>query len=179
MAWSAPMTAIAGAVYLAAEFNQYVRDNLLETAPAKATAANRIFVTTGANAITERAIGTAQVTSAQSTSSTAFTDLATVGPAVTITTGTLALAWWSAQMDSNTATDANLMGIAVSGATTIAATSDTALILRAVDAPNFTQQAAMAAYFSLTPGSNTFTAKYATGGGTGRFDERKLLVIPL
>ncbi|GII42264.1 hypothetical protein [Planotetraspora phitsanulokensis] len=47
MAWSAPMTAVANSIFTTAAFNQYVRDNLLETAPAKATTGSRLIVTTG------------------------------------------------------------------------------------------------------------------------------------
>ena len=56
MAWSAPMTAVSGSVLTAAQFNTYVRDNLNETAPAKATAAGQIFVSTAANAIAARLV---------------------------------------------------------------------------------------------------------------------------
>src|SRR5690606_12967068 len=44
MAWSAPMTAVSGSVFTAAQFNQFVRDNLNETAPARATTAGAHFV---------------------------------------------------------------------------------------------------------------------------------------
>ena len=54
MAWSAPMTAVANTVFTAAQFNQHVRDNLNETAPAKATASGGYFVATGVNAIAQR-----------------------------------------------------------------------------------------------------------------------------
>ena len=36
MTWTAPMTAVAGAVYTAAQWNTSIRDNLNETAVAKA-----------------------------------------------------------------------------------------------------------------------------------------------
>lgn len=179
MAWTAPMTAVAGAVFLASEFNTFVRDNLNETAPAKATTAGRLIVTTGANAVDERAVSNATISATQSTTSTSFVDLATTGPGVTVTTGTLAVAMWSSEVDNNATTDANLMSIAISGATTLAASSDWALIIRSVDAPNYTQQAAMIRSFTLTAGANTFTAKYASGGSTARFANRRLTVFAL
>jgi hypothetical protein len=52
--WSAPMTAVANSTFTAAQFNQYVRDNLNETAPAKATSAGSYFVADGVNSIAER-----------------------------------------------------------------------------------------------------------------------------
>lgn len=56
MAWTNPKTWIA-AVLTAAEMNTYVRDNSLETAPAKVTAAGDLVYGTGPNAITRLAIG--------------------------------------------------------------------------------------------------------------------------
>ena len=44
---------MTGEVVTAAQMNAHVRDNLLETAPAAATAADELIVTTAANAITE------------------------------------------------------------------------------------------------------------------------------
>jgi hypothetical protein len=49
------MTAVTNATFTAAQFNTHVRDNLLETAPAKATAADRFILTDGANAVREQA----------------------------------------------------------------------------------------------------------------------------
>ena len=59
MAWSAPMTAVANSTFTAAQFNQYVRDNLNETAPALATAAGSYFAADGINSIAERRAVTA------------------------------------------------------------------------------------------------------------------------
>ncbi|MCG3776344.1 MAG: hypothetical protein JW395_3198 [Nitrospira sp.] len=57
MAWVAPRTWTALETATAAMFNG-VRDSLLETAPAKATASGDIFYATGANAIARLAAGT-------------------------------------------------------------------------------------------------------------------------
>src|SRR3990172_3586778 len=51
MAWTAPPSWTTGEVVTASHMNVHVRDNLLETAPAKATAAGDIFYATAANAI--------------------------------------------------------------------------------------------------------------------------------
>lgn len=59
MAWTAPRTWVASETLTAALLNTHVRDNLLETAPAKVTTAGDICYATGANAITRLAIGTA------------------------------------------------------------------------------------------------------------------------
>ena len=85
------MTAVANSVFTAAQFNQFVRDNLNETAPAKATTAGSHFAGTGLNSIAERLTDTDLVATSQTTISTSYADLATVGPTVTATTGPYAI----------------------------------------------------------------------------------------
>ena len=58
MAWTAPLTWTTGQIVTAANLNQQIRDNLLETASAKAAAAGDVFVATGANAIKKVTKGT-------------------------------------------------------------------------------------------------------------------------
>lgn len=58
MAWTAPRTWVTSEVVSATIMNAHVRDNLLETAPAKASAKGDLFAATGANAISRLAIGT-------------------------------------------------------------------------------------------------------------------------
>lgn len=60
MAWTAPKTWTTGELVTAALANQQWRDNFLETAPAKATAAGDVFVATAANAIKRLALGAAK-----------------------------------------------------------------------------------------------------------------------
>ncbi len=59
MPWTAPRTWTTGEIVTAAMMNTHVRDNLLETAPAKAVAAGDLFYATGMNAITRLPPGTA------------------------------------------------------------------------------------------------------------------------
>lgn len=180
MAWTAPMTAVANAVFTAAQFNTHVRDNLLETAPAKATGASSFIVTSGVNAIAERTPITANVATSQSTSSTGYTDLATVGPAVTANTGTKALVHFNASLSNATATNISYMSFAVSGASTVAASDTKSLsivnngtVVGNSHGITFLQE-------GLTPGSNTFTAKYRSSAATNAtFADRNILVIPL
>ena len=58
MAWTAPQTWTTGQIVTAADMNGDIRDNMLETAPAKASAAGDIFYATGANAIAKLTKGT-------------------------------------------------------------------------------------------------------------------------
>ena len=181
MAWTAPMTFIANAAITAAQMNTYLRDNLLETMPAKATeTGGAFFVTTGTNQIAERVIKSARVETNQSTTSTTFTNLATVGPAVTVTTGTSALVMWSAEMrnaagSSQTATVS--MTVDVTGASSIPGTDSRRFTNSAED--DGLHQSFHAVWFDdLTAGLNTFTAKYKCSSGTGFFASRVVTVIP-
>lgn len=178
MAWTAPMTAVANSTFTAAQFNLHVRDNLLQTAPAKATTAGRIFVTSGVNTISEREITSDTVSTAQTTTSTSYTDLTTLGPQHTVATGVAALVFWGANTTNTVANEASLMSVAVSGATTIAASDGYALCVRGPVSPS-TNSAAQFRLFALTPGNNTFTCKYRTQSGTATFTERRLTVIAL
>lgn len=172
------MTAVAGSVYTAAQFNTFVRDNLNETAPAKATTLGGYFVTTSLNEVAER-IGQRQtIVTSETTSSTSFTDLATVGPEVTVTTGELALVLWGAQMVNDTTDTTVRASVDVTGASTIAASDVRALSYQTSSAGSLFQGSHVVFYDDLTPGSNTFTMKYRVGAGTGTFLRRRLIVLP-
>lgn len=178
MTWSAPMTAVAGATFTAAQFNQYVRDNLNQTAPALATAASQYFTATGTNALAARIAATATVATSEGTTSTSYTDLATVGPSVTCATGVLALVIISCNMSNNTTNSAAFMSFAVSGATTIAAATSRGIIRDGMNANN-SFRVSEAKLVTLTAGNNTFTAKYASGAAsTANFVDRDITVIP-
>lgn len=182
MAWTAPMTAVANAIFTAAQFNTHVRDNFLETAPAKATTAGGYFVTTGTNSISERVTATALVATDQSTSSTTYTDLTTAGPAVTVTTGTRALVAIKAGMWNATLANQCKMSWAVSGASTVAG-ADARAINTALIGTTASATFRIGSVFlqtGLTAGSNTFTAKYASSAASAaHFLDRDIVVIPL
>lgn len=175
------MTAVANTAFTAAQFNTYVRDNLNETSPAKATTAGSLFVATGLNAIAERIPDADTVSTSESTASTSYTDLTTPGPAVTVTTGTKAMIFIVASLANNTNGQNSTMSFAVSGATTLAANDDWSLGLRTSTGTSTVdgRMASMLMMTTLTGGSNTFTAKYKVNGGTGNFNDRHIVVLPL
>lgn len=180
MAWTAPMTAVAGSVFTAAQFNTHIRDNLAETAPAKATTPGSYFTTSATNQITERVAATQQINVSEATTSTAFVDLATPGPSVTVTTGVMALVLFSAEINNNTASQAGRVGLNISGATTIGV--DGNRVLRQESSGTAEFQRATVGYLQtgLTPGSNTFKLMYATvGASTATFNQRNITVLPL
>lgn len=179
MAWTSPMTAIDNATWTAAQFNTHVRDNLLETMPGKAAAAGRWFVVSGTNAIAERVISEASVATAQTTGSTSYVDLATVGPAITVTTGTKAIVFWGANMSNATAAVGSNMSVAVSVSTTIAASNTFRCCTNGHTAANGVRVSSFYR-FSLTAGSNTFTAKYRSDTASlSTFSDRMIAVLPL
>lgn len=187
MAYTTPLTAVALSPLTAAQWNASVRDNFLETGPAKATAAGRLLVTTAAGAIAERVPQVQRIVGGgQSTTLATFTDLTTVGPTcANVLTGTAAIYIVSAFIQNNSAGQGGYMGVAVSGASSIAADSNRALRIMSGAIGENSKQSYAGMFFpasgnGLTAGANTFQAKYsvvATGQAT--FDERELIIIPL
>lgn len=179
MAWTTPLTAVSNAPLTAAQWNASVRDNLLETAPAKSTTAGSIFVSTGANGIAQRPVLSGTVDTSETTTSTSYTDLATVGPVVTATTGDKALVLYAAQFNNSVAGNSSFVSWAVSGSSTVAAGDATSLNLDA--AANFQDMRAsdLRRVTGLNSGSNTFTMKYRVSAGTGAYQRRHLIIIGL
>jgi len=124
--------------------------------------------------------GAAELLTSQTTTSSTFTDLATVGPAVTVTTGTKALVIVTAIIGNDTSGQRAYMGFAVSGASSISAADKWSIALTSTGsyAPEI-QTSGVFLVTGLTAGSNTFTAKYRRSGGTGRFDLRQIAVIDM
>lgn len=179
MAWTAPMTAVAGATFSAAQFNAHVRDNLNETAPAKATAASQVPVSTGANAIAMRSPATARVDVNESTTSTAYVNLATTGPSVSVASGTIALVWFAAEIANNTSNSLAKCSVEVSGASSVAVSDAWMLSMDGNAANNYSRGSMCHVFTGLTAGVNTFTMKYAVGSNTGSFKTREINVFPL
>jgi len=177
VAWSVPPTAAANMVFTASQWNQGVRDNLAETAPAKATSSGGIFVTAGANSIAQREIASDYINAAETETSTTYTDLATAGPAVTVTTGPKALIWLSTQIN-NSSTNTSVMSCAVSGDTTQVA-SDGRAVLRDGGSGLDRRMGITNLFETLNSGSNTFTAKYRVSAATGTWQRRRLVVMAL
>ncbi|MDX2759142.1 hypothetical protein PV733_37055 [Streptomyces europaeiscabiei] len=180
MAWSAPMTAVANSTFTAAQFNQHVRDNLNETAPAKATSAGNYFVADGVNSIAERTPNLEGILTSETTISTSFTDLATIGPTVTVTTGPYALVLTHCQMD-NVTTGSAYAGVEVTGASSIAPALNRSINIFNASAVRIGAGTAVlyAGSLALTPGVNTFTMKYRVSSGLGTFGDRRIIVMPL
>lgn len=181
MAWTAPKTWLPTEAPTAANLNIHLRDNLLETMTAKATQISSHFVTSTAHTIVERYMDSAVVATAQSTTSTSFVNLATVGPSVTATTGTTAMVFISCRMRQNTDSHDSYASWAISGATTRAALTDTAVQQDGVPANSNWRVGSVDLINTLNPGVNTFTMQYradSTGASTATFSDRLIVVVP-
>lgn len=140
------------------------------------------WITVGPITQTVTALDQALVTTNQTTTSTSYTDLATSGPAVTLTTGTSVLCIWGARYDDDTNAGADgYMSVAVSGATTTSASDSWAAYGNQGLGGNIQLPIVTSYKFTgLTAGSNTFTAKYKRSGGTAAgFAYRWLIAIAL
>jgi hypothetical protein len=131
--------------------------------------------TLGLSSSLASAASQAFVSASETTTSLTYADIATVGPSVTITTGTKALVFFDA-IHANVSGGVAKMSVAVSGATTIAASDDYAFNNPGTNSFNWMYGLL---FDTLTAGSNIFTVKYRTTGGTSRFEKRRLVVMAL
>jgi len=121
-------------------------------------------------------IAAATVTTSQATTSTSYTDLATAGPAVTVTTGTSALVTIQT-LGAGAVSNRQFMSFAISGATTVAAGTYVQGVTTATD-DSFRVSSFVVS--GLTAGSNTFTTKYKSSDGNSiAFAERVITVTTL
>jgi hypothetical protein len=186
MAWSPPLTAVVNAILNASQWNASVRDNLLETASAKAstpaTNQGKFFVSTGTNTLAERLIfGNTIATSQTLGTAGSYLDLGTVGPSVIVTTGIHALVFLSASMANSALNADNFVSFAVSVGTTIAAVDATAIRTEqyAAGAGLLNRGSSTSLIGSLNAAANTFTAKYKVSAITGTFVDRHIVVMGL
>jgi hypothetical protein len=98
-------------------------------------------------------------------------------PSVTLRTGTAAVVVVSAFMQNGGANLAST-SVAVSGATTLAASDDSALLI-SMGSLDTIQASSFIVLSSLTGGTNTFTLNYRVSGTTGSFLRRGISVYGL
>lgn len=120
----------------------------------------------------------ASVAASESLTTTTYTDLATFGPSVTTTIGPsgTALVTVSANILTPSNSTGASMAAEVSGASSVAASDGRSLM---TDGSMNASRTALLT--GLTPGVNTFTAKYRSwnSGDTGTFSNRIIWVVPL
>lgn len=127
-------------------------------------------------------ITTATVATNETTTSSSFGDLTTVGPAVTVTIGSSgkALVTITADITPSAAATFGIMGFALSGANTAVASTAQSLQFEAYTTNAGFQGSATYLLTGLSSGSTTFTAKYEkSGSGNALFGARSIIVWPL
>ena len=119
----------------------------------------------------------AYVATSQSTASVSFTDLATSGPAVTVTVGSTGKLLVGLTVTSyNSGANLTYTSFALSGANTLAASDKYSTIVAGASAFG---HAGTWLLTSQTAGSTTVTLKYKANAGTGTWQERHVWAIPL
>lgn len=179
MSWTAPMTAVAGTVFTAAQWNTSVRNNLNACAPAIATTGARWLVSDGFNSLTEREPQVKMISTTQSTASSAYGDLATLGPVLTAVTSTNVLVSFGAHVNPNAAQSGGKVSVEVSGASSIPA-SDSNCFFGTAPLSLAPFKGTWTTLFNehMVAGENTFTLKYRTvEGGTCYFQHRLLMIV--
>jgi hypothetical protein len=173
------MTAVAGTAFTAAQFNVYVRDNLNTTAPAVATTAGRLIVTTGLNAVTERNPDVSYLATSQGTATTTYIDLATVGPTITVTAGIKAIVIIGCAISNSTAGSGGRTSVDLTGANTQAAADTNSFLIESGNASDAFKGSWVTIFSPLTPGSTQFRLKYrCVGAATANFSDRLIAVVP-
>lgn len=117
--------------------------------------------------------GTQDVTTSESTSSTSYTDLATSGPAVTLSPGATLSHLITVSALMNNGSGNSYMSVAIAGAS--AQDVDAAYHVQASNG-SVQERSTLAA--SVASGS-THTAKYRASAGTAQFVNRRLIAVAL
>lgn len=189
------MTFVDGSVLTAAQLNTHLRDNLMETMAAKATVASQYFVTNGKNRVIARKAVKNTVLAQETTDATDYTDLSTVGPSVTVQTGTSVAMFIGCQIklsatqtgyasvrigSANTADDGSVQSNSNNDSTSVEPSDSYAVVLNGGNTDELCGTFHMSFLDTLTPGLNTFTMTYRISGGTAAtFFRRRLSVQPL
>lgn len=135
------------------------------------------FLDTG----TPSRIVSAAVATAQGTASTAYVDLTTTGPSVTLNvpaSGELTIDVSAAYSSGGAAAQTGYMGFTLSGANTLAAADTRAAYGRTVTSGMFGTIARRFHLTGLSPGTTTVKAVYKTSTSTATFTDRNLIVEP-
>ncbi len=206
MAWTAPRTWVTGETVTAALMNAHIRDNFLETSAATVTTAGDLAYADAANSMgTRLAIGAATTHLVSSGSapvwravatdvdigsdtgiSTTYRTLAQGGVSnwdfateieVTVTTGTVALVLFKAQLSGTTAGASTFLSYSVSGATTFAPADGQSIQYESSNANDLAAFGGFDLRTGLTAGSNVFTLEARVTAGTGTVARPEIAVI--
>lgn len=188
MAWSAPPSFVSGNVLTAAQLN-VLSNNLLETMPAKAVhgvgsgpvasgayePGPGYFATTGANTIAEMQPARHEISQYETLNSAAFSDLATIGPQVSVQANAFIVVICLVALYADTANTA-ATGWGLTGATSQAVGNNGPSINGSANNQMTVMTCRSAA---VNSGVTTVTLQYVTTAGTnGWFGRRYMTVWP-
>ncbi|MFJ9413031.1 hypothetical protein ACIRPT_02555 [Streptomyces sp. NPDC101227] len=184
------MTFVDGTALTASQLNTHLRDNLMQTMPALASEASQSFMSNGASSLVPRLSGKGTVLTVESLNESQWSDLATVGPQVTLETGSSVLVFFGAGFSSLTADGAaGYVSVHISPASqdadgnttgnTIEPDDSYALIYQGRPSDEFCGTHHVTHFGALSPGQNTFTLKYRSTAGGCSFGRRRISVMPL
>lgn len=185
MAWTAPITFTAGSTLLFSDLNTYLRDNMLQMAPAIGTTTGHYFVSSAANTLVARLPVSSRQPSQVTTTSLTYVQLGAATPTITATTGTKCLVWTACRLGNSIADSNALCSFDVSSATTQAADDNRGINIDGLAAANagtvdnMPRLGQMDFISNLTAGSNVFTHDYRAGtSGTAIFQDRLITAMP-
>ncbi len=171
------MTFVSGSVLTAAQLNAHVRDNMLETAVAKATAAGGYFAATGPNALGERRVAQRYTGNSGTTSSSTFDDLDDgddTGVTAVAASGAIVMA--GCNILSQATSGVSACGVAMSGPSEVPASDARAVRVNSTGA-NSGITASQASWVAFA-GSYRLALKYRTTTPSALFSVRRLIVAP-
>jgi hypothetical protein len=132
----------------------------------------------GAAASSSPTSATNFVTTSQTTTSTSFISLATA-QTITMTTGTKVLVLLTTFYDNSAGNGFGRVSVSVSGATTRSASNEDGKLAADSNTSGPETVFTTHVYLTCTAGSNTFTMRFASDGGTSTFENRRMTVIDL
>jgi hypothetical protein len=130
--------------------------------------------------IAKSAVNNQSLAALEATTSTTYVDLATVGPAVSLTMGAsgAALVFITARALDTIAGQYGIASFAISGGTTLAASDSRAILVESATAAADVAATRLVVVAGIS-GACTFTMKYRATAGTAQFSDRSIVVIPL
>lgn len=177
MVWQSPRTWIAHTRLYDRDLNNFIRTNLVETMPGKATVAGQYFVAEGLNRIGARQMVIATASATVSTTSFQSWVQLSGGPAATVALqGTSALVFFGCAMNLSTFGTGAFMTVD-SGPPPFSGRWNCSIVNNPGDKQ---RHMSYHLFTGLTPGLVTFTAWYSVASpNTCTFTDRYMIVIPL
>lgn len=183
MAWSAPMTAVDNTPFSAAEYEQYIRENLLVQAPEQVTAANQIPVVVGLHdiaTVTPDATHRGNIANSGDPVIVTSTSYVPLGVSLTVETYSTVQVNMKCLMRTSTGNNTRRTSVGVSGASTVAPSDSFSMAMGGPSSGNATiLTTILRTMTGLTPGENTFTLYGKVDTGSASFQYANVGIIPL